>query len=71
MMEVDPENQDSSMEQVADDNPDHHVEEEKRTNSLNAPVASAEQEASRVPDPTAAGENTQIIKVQQEIEDLK
>jgi hypothetical protein len=65
-MEVDPEPQDDSLQLTAEVNPDHYLEEEAKIDTFGAPATAKEQGSQ-----SRASEKAQILKVQQEIEDLK
>jgi len=65
-MEVDPEPQDDSLQRTAEVNPDHHIGEEEKIDPHAAPATAIEQGSQ-----SRASEKAQILKVQQEIEDLK
>ena len=65
-MEVDPEPQDDSLQRTAEVNPDQQLEEEAKIDPFGAPATAIEQSSQ-----SRASEKAQILKVQQEIEDLK
>jgi hypothetical protein len=65
-MEVDPEPQDDSLQRTAEANPDHHIDEEEKIDPHGV-SATAKEPGSQ----SRASEKAQILKVQQEIEDLK